>query len=99
MTQETKELAQKIEQARNKRIKKVFQRPTSDYQIAIDMLTNLIGCVLMGLALGVLFQNVFQTPVELTVCLTFFGGFVGLFQAVREALTAGQEKKNKKASK
>ena len=37
MTQETKEMARKIAQARKKRIEKEFKRPNSDYQITIDM--------------------------------------------------------------
>lgn len=92
MTKRTEELAQKIEAARQKKIEKALGRPNSDYQIAFDMLTNLAGCVLMGLALGVLFQNVFHTPVILTVGLTFFGGFVGLFQVVRQAIQIEHQK-------
>lgn len=96
MTKKTEELARKIEAARNKKIEKALGRTNSDYQIAFDMLTNLAGCVLMGLALGVLFQNVFHTPVALTAGLTFFGGFVGLFQVVRQAIQADKAKKIKK---
>ena len=95
MTKKTEELARKIELTRNKKIEKVSAHSNSDYQIAFDMLTNLAGCVLMGLALGVLFQNVFHTPVALTTGLTFFGGFVGLFQVIRQAIQMDRIKKVK----
>ncbi|MBQ9089994.1 MAG: AtpZ/AtpI family protein [Alphaproteobacteria bacterium] len=88
MTKKTEILAQKIKEAQNKNTKPHKPAPAffSGYKTVIDILTNLIGCVLMGLALGVLFQNLFATPSYLTALLTVFGGFVGLVQVVRQAI-------------
>lgn len=86
MTKKTEALARKIEAAQQAKIKKALDKPQNAYQFAFDVLTNLFGCVLMGLALGVLFQNLFQTPALLTVGLAVFGSFVGLYQVVRQAI-------------
>lgn len=88
MTKRTDQLGQKIQEAKNKTTHPVKQTSAffSGYKTVIDVLTNLIGCVLMGLALGVLFQNLFATPPALTAFLTIFGGFVGLIQVVRQAI-------------
>ncbi len=87
MTKKTEELAKRIEAAKDERVEKVFVKPQMGPQLAYDMLTNMFGCVLMGTALGVLFQNLFHTPAALTAGLTFFGFIVGLFQIVRQAMS------------
>ncbi len=86
MTEKTEDLAQRIQAQKDKKVEKVLRKPHTGPQLAYDMLTNMFGCVLMGTALGVLFQNLFHTPAALTAGLTFFGFIVGLFQIVRQAM-------------
>lgn len=86
MTKKTDELAQKIEKKKAKLEKKPAAASQNGYQTALDMLTNLFGCVLIGLSLGVLFQNLFHTPALLTAGLTIFGGIAGLWSVVNYAM-------------
>ncbi|MBQ3117006.1 MAG: hypothetical protein IJC11_01620 [Alphaproteobacteria bacterium] len=93
MTKETDELARKIALEQEKRQQKQLCHSTNGYQIAFELLTNLFGCVLIGLSLGLLFQNIFHTSVLLTAGLTVFGGVAGLWSVVRYALD--KERKGK----
>lgn len=84
MTKETEELAKKIQKARNaKQETENTKSSVSGYQVAVNLLTNLLGCVLIGASLGVLFQNLFITPVLLTACLTVLGGLAGLWSVIK----------------
>ena len=64
------------------------------YNIAITMITDLISCVFVGLAIGIFLQKFFATSVLLTAILTLLGGMAGLWNVIRFALN--QEKGNKK---
>ncbi len=86
MTKKTDELAARIQAAQDEKVEKVLKKPQTGAQLAYEMLTIMIGCVLMGVSLGVLFQNLFHTPAALTAGLTFFGCVVGLFQVVKQAM-------------
>lgn len=86
MTKKTDALAQKIAQEQAKLAPAPSASKQNGYQTALDMLTNLIGCVLIGVSLGVLFQNLFHTSVLLTAGLTIFGGIAGLWSVVRYAI-------------
>lgn len=87
MTKETEELAKKIKKAQNaKQEVKSLKPGFSGYQVAINLLTNLLGCVLIGASLGVLFQNLFNTPVMLTAGLTILGGIAGLWSVIKYAM-------------
>ncbi len=87
MTKKTEDLAKRIKAAKEEKVEKILRKPQTGPQMAYDMLTIIIGCVLMGASLGVLFQNLFHTPASLTAGLTFFGMVVGLFQIVRQAMS------------
>ena len=63
------------------------------YSVAVAMMTDLISCILVGLALGLFFQKFFKTSVLLTAGLTFLGGIAGLYTVIRFAMV--EEKKNK----
>lgn len=86
MTKKTEDLAKKIKAQKQKQSQKTIAISSGGYQTAIDLLTNLCGCVLIGLSLGILFQNLFNTSALLTAGLTIFGGFAGLWSVVRYAI-------------
>lgn len=87
MTKETQALAKKIEKARKIKENVVVGAPQpSGYQITVNLLTNLFGCVLVGASLGVLFQNLFNTPTLLTAGLTVLGGAAGLWSVIKYAM-------------
>ena len=64
------------------------------YNIAITMMTDLISCIFVGLAIGLFFQKFFGTSILLTALLTLLGGIAGLWNVIRFALA--QDKRNKK---
>ena len=97
MTKETDELAFHIQQIRDEQTNQ--NRPNltqTGYGTTINLLTDLFGCVLIGLGLGVLFQNLFNTSILLTAGLTIFGGIAGLWTVVRYALSLEKKERDKK---
>ena len=95
MTEETKQLDAEI-----KALKKTGQKPETintaigGYNVAITIITNLLGCVFVGAAIGILFQLVFHTSSLLTAGLVFLGGIAGLYSTVKYGLQ--QERKYRK---
>ncbi len=86
MTKRTDALAKKIAEKKQQHAKKINSTPTHGYQTAIEMITNLFGCVIIGLSLGVLCHNLFNTSSLLTAGFTIFGGFAGLWSVIRYAM-------------
>ena len=64
------------------------------YNVAITMMTDLISCIFVGLAIGLFFQKFLGTSILLTAILTLLGGIAGLWNVVRFAMN--QDKGNKK---
>ncbi len=94
MTKETEKLAQSIQTAQ------AVHRPTEDltekkhqsgYAIVSEMLTDLIGCVIVGLALGIFFQRMFGAPALLTAGLTFLGTVAGLGSVIRTGIRLSKQ--------
>lgn len=84
MTKETEELAKKIKNAKStKRKTQNTKTSVSGYSVIVNLLTDLLGCILVGASLGVLFQNLFYTPVLLTAGLTVLGGIAGLWTVIK----------------
>ena len=87
MTQEIKQLEDKIEA-----LKKENQRPDTvnkaigGYNVAITIITNLLGCVFVGAAIGILFQLMFHTSPLLTAGFVLLGGIAGLYSTVKYGL-------------
>ena len=97
MTKETTKLAEKINTLKNKYVQKDVaedKKPTG-YQIITEVIVNLLGCVLIGASLGVVFQNMFDTSVKLTVALTFLGGVAGIWSVIKYALSLEQKEGSK----
>ena len=84
MTKKTEALAIQIENAQKKYNEpEVITPQQNGYQIFSEVLINLFGSIIVACSLGVFSQNVFHTPVLLTICLTVFGGLVGLYSVAR----------------
>ena len=95
MTEEIKQLDADI-----KALKKANRQPekinpaVGGYNVAITIMTNLLGCIFVGMALGILSQILFHTSVLFTAGLTLLGGIAGLYSTVRYGLS--QERKQDK---
>ncbi len=89
MTKATSKLAKSIQAAKKANRTSdlaAVKKPQSGYGIAAEMLTDLIGCVIVAFAVGVFCQKMFGAPVYLTVGLTFLGGVAGLWTVVRTGI-------------
>lgn len=94
MTKETDELASHIEQARREHLEdETVHEINTGYGTTINVLTDLFGCVLIGLGLGVLFQHLFDTSILLTAGLTILGGIAGLWTVARYGLSIGKKER------
>ncbi len=91
MTSDIQELQEKIRQLKEKEEPLNSSLKPEGYGIAVKILTDLISCILVGLALGLFFQKVFHTPPLLTAGLTLLGGIAGLYTIIRFAIK--QDKK------
>ena len=65
------------------------------YNIAVVMLTDLLGCILVGLAIGLFFQKFFHTSALLTAGMTFLGGIAGVYTVIRFAIQEDKGTKKK----
>lgn len=84
MTQETTELSKKIEAKKMEKMEKsLTDNRLSGYQIFSNVLIDLVGCIIIGLSLGVLSQNLFGTSSKLTVFLTILGGISGIWSVTK----------------
>lgn len=86
MTKKTDALAEKIAEKKEKQQSKNTKTSANGYQTAVEMITNLFGCIIIGLSLGVLCHNIFNTSSLLTAGFTIFGGFAGLWSVIRYAM-------------
>lgn len=96
MTQETDKLAEQIQEIKDER--QTAQKPAlerSGYSIAINILTDLFGCVLIGLGLGVLFQKMFNTSHLVTASFTILGGVAGLWTVIRYGIALDKQEDKK----
>ena len=94
MSEETEQLDSEI-----KALKHKAEQPAksgsgiSGYNISVTILTDLLGCIFIGCAVGLFLQKVFNTSPLLTAGLTILGGVAGLYTTIRYAM--GEDKKNK----
>ncbi len=96
MTDETNALKEKIHAARQNR--QTSSRPSeavTGYNAAVTVLTDLLGSIFVGLAIGVLLQKIFGTSVLLTGALTILGGVAGLWTTARYALRLDKKEDKK----
>ena len=91
MSTETTDLQTKIRDLKTKKEAPSKQPAIKGYSIALSMMTDLVSCILVGLALGLFLQKFFHTPVLLTAGLTLLGGIAGLYTTIRFAIR--QDKK------
>lgn len=87
MTDETEKIKNEITALR-----RIHQKePTTDkgaagYNVAVTILTDLLGSIFIGCAIGLFLQYVFKTSVLLTAGLTLLGGVSGLYTTARYAM-------------
>lgn len=94
MTQETQNLSREINAALRKKDRPGRLKKLSDgYGVTINLLTDLFGCVLIGLALGLLIRSYFGASVLWVAGLTVLGGIAGLWTVVRYALSRDKKEK------
>ena len=87
MTQETEQLANEIRSMRAAQSKPRDSRLNPNgYGIALTILTDLLGCIFVGFAIGTFLQWSLNTTSALTAGLTLLGGIAGLWTTVRYAL-------------
>ena len=87
MTEETDALDQEIQALRAKDKKSSgAAKDIHGYNVAITILTDLLGCIFIGCALGFLCRFLFGTSVLLTAGLTLLGGIAGLYTTARYAM-------------
>ena len=91
MNQNLIDLQEKIHSLK-KREKEKSRSSDQGYGIAIVMMTDLVSCILIGLAIGLFFQKMFHTHVLLTAFLTILGGIAGFYSVVRFALSEGKKR-------
>lgn len=95
MTKETDELAKQIRSIQKG--EKNASKPgalQSGYNITINLLTDLFGCIVVGLGLGLIVYK-YSNSVLLLGAFTILGGIAGLWTTIRYALKL-QKKENKK---
>lgn len=91
MTQETEQLKERIDQIKTEQnVENQVHLGKPGYNATLNILTDLFGCVLVGLGLGVFSQMLFDTSVLLTGALTILGGVAGLWTVVRYGLAIGK---------
>ena len=94
MSDETQQLDTKI-----KTLKHKAEKPTeigsgiSGYNISITILTDLLGCIFIGCAVGLFLQKFAGTSPILTAGLTILGGVAGLYTTARYAIREDKKKK------
>ncbi len=93
MTQKTDRLKQEIELLRQARKPpKSTLTGASGYNVAITILTDLLGCIVVGAGIGLFLQYMFGTSVLLTAGLTLLGGVAGLYTTARYAMRLEKNK-------
>ena len=93
MTTELTDLQEKIKHFKEPSQSKGTNNIANGYNISMTMMTDLLGCILVGLAIGLLCQKLLHTSVLLTAGLTLLGGIAGFYTVIRFILA--EEKKQK----
>lgn len=91
MTKETKELAKKIKKVKEEKTQKEDNKTPSGYQIATEIVVDLLGCLLIGASLGIISQNLLGTEQKMTVALTILGGIAGIYSAIKYAISLSKK--------
>lgn len=94
MTQETQNLSHEINEVRKDHKQTVSWKRLSDgYSTTLSLLTDLFGCVLVGVALGFFVHIYLGASILWVAGLTVLGGVAGLWTVVRYAMN--QDRKGK----
>ena len=94
MSEETQQLESEI-----KALKRKADKPPkvgdgmNGYNVSITILTDLLGCIFIGCAVGLFFQKFLGTSPLLTAGLTILGGVAGLYTTIRYAIREDKKQK------
>jgi F0F1-type ATP synthase assembly protein I len=94
MTEETERLDSQIKALKNKADKPAkIGAGVNGYNISVTILTDLLGCIFIGCAVGLFLQKFFNTSPLLTGGLTILGGVAGLYSTIRYAIREDKKRK------
>lgn len=94
MTSETEQLDSEIKALKYRTDKTVKTGAGMRYyNISVTILTDLLGCIFIGCAIGLCLQKFLGTPSILTAGLTILGGIAGLYTTTRYAMREDKKKK------
>jgi len=84
MTQETQNLQEKIKQ--QKASEHAPEASSVGFGFAMAMMTDMVCCFLVGLGLGLLIQNMFNSASWVVACFSILGGIAGLISVFQMGL-------------
>ena len=89
MTQETKDLQEKINARQTKNT--MSGHTTTGFGIAMAMMMDMICCLLVGIGIGLFIQKLWNTSSLVIACFGLLGGIAGLFTVVQMGLHRGSK--------
>ena len=94
MSDETQQLESEIKALKHKTDKSPkVGSGMNGYNVSITILTDLLGCIFIGCAVGLFLQKFFHTSPLLTAGLTILGGIAGLYTTIRYAIREDKKQK------
>ena len=94
MNEDIEQLNSEIKALKNKADKPVqIGSGMNGYNISVTILTDLLGCIFIGCAVGLFLQKFLNTSPLLTAGLTILGGVAGLYTTIRYAIREDKKKK------
>ena len=85
MTQETQDLQAKID-AKRAGGNRAVTRESGGFGFAMAMMMDLVCCLLVGVAVGMVIQKYFRTTPLVVVAFALLGGVAGLVSVVRTGM-------------
>ena len=87
MSEEIKQLDSEIQALKHKADKPAkIGSGMNGYNVSVTILTDLLGCIFVGWAIGLFLQKFFGAPPVLTGGMTILGGVAGLYTTIRYAI-------------
>ncbi|MDR2902729.1 MAG: hypothetical protein LBU87_06480 [Lactobacillales bacterium] len=97
MTQETDDLSHQIQTLRSlKEVDEKVANGQTGYGVAVSLIATLFGCIVVGLALGLFIQHMFNVSTLWVAGMTMLGGITGLWSVVRYAIALEKRERDGK---
>jgi len=94
MSEDIEKLDSEIKALKNKADKPAqIGSGMNGYNVSITILTDLLGCIFIGCAIGLFLQKFLGTSPLLTAGLTILGGIAGLYTTIRYAIREDKKQK------